>query len=197
MPLAQAQAITAARADELRAQLATKLVRWPDTITLEIGCGHGHYMAAYAQAHPHENCLAIDIIRERLERAQRKTDRAGLSNVVFLRTEASLLLENLPANIRLRRIFVLFPDPWPKRRHHKNRLMQPDFLRNLSSRCTLDARLFFRTDHEPYFAQVATLLREHSDWRSVEEPWPFEQATVFQNRAPSYHSCIAARRLPA
>jgi len=196
MPIEEAQSIIAARATELREQLAAKTSDWAGPITLEIGCGHGHFMAAYAAAHRDERCLAVDIILERLERAQKKTDRAGLTNVVFLRAEARLLVENLPASLQLQRVFVLFPDPWPKRRHHKNRLLQADFLADLARRCTPDARLYFRTDHEPYFAEVADLLQEHPNWRCVDEFWPFEQATVFQNRAPSYQSCVAALQSP-
>ncbi|MEZ5413188.1 MAG: tRNA (guanosine(46)-N7)-methyltransferase TrmB [Opitutaceae bacterium] len=192
MPIAQAQAVAAARVDDLRAQFAAKVADWSGLVTLEIGCGHGHFMAAYAAAHPDERCLAIDIIRDRLERAQRKTDRAGLTNVAFLRAEARMLIENLPESMRLKRVFVLFPDPWPKRRHHKNRLLQADFLAALARRCAPGARLYFRTDHEPYFADVATLLQDHPDWRGVDESWPFEQTTVFQDRAPGYQSCIAA-----
>lgn len=109
MPIAQAQAVAAARVDDLRAQFAAKVADWSGLVTLEIGCGHGHFMAAYAAAHPDERCLAIDIIRDRLERAQRKTDRAGLTNVAFLRAEARMLIENLPESMRLRRVFVLFP----------------------------------------------------------------------------------------
>lgn len=196
MPIEQAQAVTAARETDLRDQLAAK-VDWTGPITLEIGCGHGHFMAAYAAAHRDERCLAIDIIRDRLERAQRKTDRAGLTNVAFLRAEARMLIDNLPDALQLKRIFVLFPDPWPKRRHHKNRLLQAEFLSALAQHGTPDVRLYFRTDHDPYFAEVTELLREHPDWRCVDEPWPFEQTTVFQNRAPGYQSCIAARRITA
>ncbi|MCC6415222.1 MAG: methyltransferase domain-containing protein [Opitutaceae bacterium] len=197
MPIEQAQAIAASRESDLCAQLAAQAGDWAGPVTLEIGCGHGHFMAAYAAAHRAERCLAIDIMRDRLERAQRKTDRAGLTNVVFLRAEARMLVENLPENLRLDRIFVLFPDPWPKRRHHKNRLMQAGFLSALAQHCAPDARLFFRTDHAPYFAAAAALLGSHPDWRCVDEPWPFEQPTVFQTRAPAFQSCVAALRHPA
>jgi len=223
MSIADAEAIIESRAAELRAQLASFPDAWrsqtglfceplvggssgkqrssldalhTNGVTLEIGCGHGHFIAAYGAAHRDEPCLAIDIIAERLERAQKKLDRAGLSNVVLLRSEARLLLGNLPEWLRFRRVFVLFPDPWPKRRHHKNRLLQPDFLQTLAQHCTPDARLYFRTDHAPYFAEVVELLRTHPDWELVgdDEPWGFEQESVFQKRAAgAYQSCIAAR----
>jgi len=202
MSIAEAQSIIENRAAELRVQLAALPSDWKHAatrdgrsgVTLEIGCGHGHFIAAYAAAHCEEPCLAIDIIAERLARAQKKLDRAALTNVVLLRSEARLLLDNLPDWLRFRRVFVLFPDPWPKRRHHKNRLLQPDFLKSLARHCTADARLYFRTDHAPYFAEVAELLRTHPDWEMAGdgEPWGFEQETVFQKRAGGYYqSCIA------
>jgi len=194
MPIETAQAVTASRVADLHTQLAAKVADWTGPVTLEIGCGHGHFMAAYAAAHPEERCLAIDIIVDRLERAQRKTDRAGLTNVAFLRAEAGLFIDHLPSAFQLQRVFVLFPDPWPKRRHHKNRLLQADFLHRLAARCTPGAHLGFRTDHAPYFDEVVALLADHPDWQLVDEPWPFEQATVFQNRAPAFQSCQAALR---
>lgn len=197
MSLEQAQAVRSARQEELRAQIERTLSAWPDAFTLEIGCGHGHFLAAYAAAHPAEHCLGIDIILDRLDRAARKVQRAGTPQAAFLRAEARLFLETLPERFRLQRIFVLFPDPWPKRRHHKNRLMSSDFLHQLALRATPGARLCFRTDHEPYFAEVAGTLQSHPDWALREEPWPFEQITVFQSRAPAFQSCIAARRTPA
>jgi len=91
-------------------------------------------------------------------------------------------------------VFVLFPDPWPKRRHHKNRLISPAFLNLLSTKALPDIRLFFRTDYEPYFDAAATVILEHPDWTLVKEPWPFEYSTVFQARAASYYSFVAALR---
>ncbi|MCF7689664.1 MAG: methyltransferase domain-containing protein [Cephaloticoccus sp.] len=196
MPIEKAQAVEATRRAELQVQLDATLHNWPTTITLEIGCGHGHYLAAYAAAHPEEYCLGIDIIRDRLERAQRKTHRARLANVAFFLTEARMLVENLPEAVRLNRILVLFPDPWPKRRHAKNRLLKSTFLDLLAQKSTPTAKLFFRTDHAPYFEETKALLHEHPDWQLSDEPWPFEHITVFQSRAPDHQSCIATRRKP-
>lgn len=194
MPIEQAQAVRTAREAELRTAIGRTLTGWPEAFTLEIGCGHGHFLAAYAVAHPAEHCLGIDIILDRLDRATRKVERAGSRNAAFLRAEARMFLEVLPEHHRLRRIFVLFPDPWPKRRHHKNRLMSSSFLHLLARRATPETRLCFRTDHEPYFAEVVATLARHPDWQLRDEPWPFEQVTVFQSRAPAYQSCIAAPR---
>jgi len=194
MPLEIAQAIAASRIADLRASLAPLLqTRLP--LTLEIGCGHGHYLTGYAEAHPERFCIGIDLIGDRLDRSKRKSDRAGLKNIAWLHADVRLFLEALPLETRLAEIFLLFSDPWPKRRHWKNRVLQPEFLTTLAARAGEGARFCFRTDHEDYFSQAQAFTAEHADWRLVpEEPWPFELATVFQKRADSHQSFIARRR---
>ncbi len=190
MPIEKAQAVEATRRAELHTQLEATLHAWPQDITLEIGCGHGHFMDAYAAAHPNEYCVGIDIIRDRLERAARKTNRAGLKNVTFLLTDAQMFLEELPKTVRIKRVIVLFPDPWPKRRHHKNRLIKPEFLDLLTTKAAAGAKLYFRTDHGPYFDEAIATLKDHPAWEGASDAWPFEQETVFQTRAPTHQSSI-------
>lgn len=196
MPLEQAQALSASRLTELRARLAP-LLETPLPLTLEIGSGHGHYLTAYAEAYPERFCIGIDLIGDRLDRSLRKSERAGLKNIAWLHAEARLFLEALPEQTRLAEIFILFSDPWPKRRHWKNRVIQTDFLSALAAKATDDARLCFRTDHEPYFDYAREITANHPDWTlrtETEDPWPFELATVFQKRAESHQSFIARRR---
>jgi tRNA (guanine-N7-)-methyltransferase len=159
----------------------------------EAGCGHGHFLTAYAEAHPERICVGVDLVRERIARAIRKRDRARLANLHFLQAEARMFLEELPARATLSAVYVLFSDPWPKQRHHKHRLLQPDFLTAVAARAEKGARLYFRTDHEPYFIEAEAKVRDHPDWRLSEEPWPFETVTVFQQRAPSHRSLVALR----
>lgn len=170
------------------------LVSETPQIVWEVGCGHGHFLTAYATAHPQQTCIGVDIVRERIARATRKRIRAKLERLHFVVAEAHEFLDALPKEVRLARIFVLFPDPWPKRRHHKNRLMQRDFLDRLVQRVGQGTRLHFRTDYEPYFAQVASTLRSHPNWSLSDEPWPFELETVFQARASGYYSLTAVAK---
>jgi tRNA (guanine-N7-)-methyltransferase len=160
----------------------------------EIGCGHGHFLTAYAAAHPGELCLGIDLIGERIARATRKRDRAKLPNLHFFHAEAHDFLAALPADATLSSIVILFSDPWPKRRHHKNRLLQPAFLDVLAARAGQGTRLYFRTDHRGYFAHATAVLGAHPAWRmEPAAPWIFEMETVFQARAPAYQSLVAER----
>ena len=193
MPLELAQSLASSRLAEIRTQLAPLL---PTTrpITLEIGSGHGHYLTAYGAAHPERLCIGIDLIGDRLERSARKSNRAKLTNVAWMHADARLFVEALPADTALAEIFVLFSDPWPKRRHWKNRVIQPEFLSLLASRAGEGARLYFRTDHAHYFDQVIALINEHPRWNlDANEPWPFELPTVFQQRAESHQSLVAKR----
>jgi tRNA (guanine-N7-)-methyltransferase len=179
-----------------RADLATTLERiLPDSTPFvwELGCGHGHMLTAYAQAHPDRVCIGVDIASDRIVRAMRKRERAQLPNLFFLHAEARLFLDVMPRHAQLGAIFILFPDPWPKSRHHKHRILQPTFLDAAAERSAPDCRLYFRTDYQPYFHDAEAAVLGHPAWQITDEAWPFEFETVFQSRAPNFHSLIARR----
>ncbi len=188
------QALLAERRGALRAELGAILRDRTDRFVWEVGCGHGHFLTAYAQAHPEAVCIGIDIASDRIERATRKRDRARLPNLHFLQAEARLFLETLPIGVGLRDVFILFPDPWPKLRHRKHRILRADFLDAVAGRAARDCRLCFRTDYAPYFEDAARVVDRHDRWQICDEPWPFEYQTVFQRRAPAYQSLLARVR---
>lgn len=178
----------------LRAQLAAALPV-DGELTLEIGCGHGHWLVAYAEAHPGERCLGIDLLGERLRKCEAKRAKRGLGNVTFLKAEASEFLDALPAGARLAKVFILYPDPWPKARQNKNRFVRPDNLARLARAASTGCLLAFRTDHLDYHGWAGEQLAAHPDW-SVEAgaPWPFEAPTFFQDLLRERRDWIARRR---
>ncbi|WP_414662412.1 tRNA (guanosine(46)-N7)-methyltransferase TrmB [Horticoccus sp. 23ND18S-11] len=182
----------AARGAELRQQLQ-QILTTPQDFTWEVGCGHGHFLTAYAQAHPDQICIGIDLAAERIARAERKRTRASLPNLFFIQAEATLFVDVIPAHARISRLFVLFPDPWPKSRHHKHRVMQTGFLTQAAARAADTCELYFRTDYRPYFEDTNALIQSHPAWQHAATPWPFEYETVFQTRAAEIHSLIARR----
>jgi tRNA (guanine-N7-)-methyltransferase len=189
MPREIFDAIRTERLVGLRSAMAGILPRSDAQIVLEIGCGNGHFLTAYAAAHPNRLCVGIDLRLERITKALRKRDRTGLSNLHFLRCEARDFLHELPAGVRLLDIYMLFPDPWPKKRHHKNRLFQAGFLDELGARAEQGSRLFFRTDYKPYYDEALEIVAAHPRWRpQPAAPFPFEHLTIFQARAPTFHS---------
>jgi tRNA (guanine-N7-)-methyltransferase len=181
------------RRTALRTELAALL---PPTaaLVLELGCGHGHFLARYAAEHPGKLCVGVDMINDRIARARRKAQRARLPNCHFVRAEAREFIESLPAGVTFAEIWVLFPDPWPKKRHHKHRLLQPEFFEFLANRAGEGARLYFRTDFAGYFEAVAAFIPGLKTWQpDPSAPWALEHETVFQARAPSYQSLVAVR----
>ena len=183
-------AVLAERREEIQQKLHP-ILAGRQMFLLEVGSGHGHFLTAYATAHPEKLCIGIDIVSERVARALRKRVRAALPNLHFIRAEARLFLQALPAQARISEVFILFPDPWPKSRHHKHRILQPAFLASLAERAAPDCRLYFRTDHRPYFENARATVRDSAQWRLLDAPWPFEFETVFQSRAEQHDSFIA------
>lgn len=166
--------------------------RLADGLTLEIGCGHGHWLTAYSESSPEEACIGIDLITKRIEKSNKKKKRRDLPYLFFFKTEAKEFLENLPDSLILKRTVLLFPDPWPKKRHHKRRLIQHPFLDLLAARSVPNAELCFRTDHQDYFSWSVDQINCIDSWRiDPEAAWPFEHETFFQNILPEYQTLIA------
>ena len=160
----------------------------------EVGSGHGHFLTALAQSNPAQTFIGIDIAKDRVARGQRKQARARLPRLHFLQAEATDFLEARPPGNVIEATYILFPDPWPKRRHEKNRLIQPEFLAQLASRSAPRARLHFRTDHSPYFRDAHTRVAQHPGWRLLDpKEWGFDYETIFQQKAPSFESLVAER----
>lgn len=161
-------------------------------LTLEIGCGHGHFLTAYAEEHKEERCLGLDIIRRRIEKATEKAEKRSLDHLKFIKAEAKEFLTGLPEEVKIKNLFILFPDPWPKKRHHKNRIIQKKFLNSLMPRMTKESRLYFRTDHQEYFTWAEEVIDANPNWeRTNDEEWPFESSSYFQDLMDEYQSLIA------
>ncbi|MFM7241328.1 MAG: tRNA (guanine(46)-N(7))-methyltransferase TrmB [Opitutia bacterium] len=188
-----AEARRQANVERLRGTLAAAL-DGRTSLTFELGCGHGHWLAAYAAAHPEEFCVGIDLISHRVERSQRKQMLGKLANVLFLKAEATEFLDALPAAPVLRKIFILYPDPWPKKKHHKNRFINAENLARLAAHAATGARLHFRTDDADYHAWTRDHLAAHPAWRPMTDaPWPFERTTFFEERMKDKRDLVAER----
>jgi tRNA (guanine-N7-)-methyltransferase len=187
-------ACTAERYATLAATLAA-LYPEPTSIIFEVGCGHGHLLTAYAAAHPETRCLGVDLVTKRIERAVRKQTRLALDNLVFLKADAAEILAMLPPHVRLAGIFVLFPDPWPKKRHHRRRLLQTDLLDALAARSVPGAWLALRTDDVAFFTWAKTQINNNLSWNITPGlVWPFEHTSYFQEIKGPHQSLVAIKR---
>jgi tRNA (guanine-N7-)-methyltransferase len=130
-------------------------------VVLEIGFGMGETTAAIAAAHPHVNFLGVEMHLPGVGALLRRLDAQGLANVRVLRRDAVDVVERLLPRACLAGIHVYFPDPWPKKRHHKRRLLQPPFVHALAQRLAPGGYLHVATDWQPYAEEIlATLSAE-------------------------------------
>lgn len=182
------------RIESIRAAVVEAISARSGSVLVEFGCGHGHWLTDYAVAHPNTICLGLDILSARVRKANAKRDRRGLAHLRFLKAEASEFLEAWPPEYRMDAVFMLFPDPWPKKRHHKNRMIQTAFLDQVANRMPSGGRFHFRTDDESYFQWAREHFEMHPEWSvSSDLPWPWEAPTYFQSMMKSWSSLIAVR----
>jgi tRNA (guanine-N7-)-methyltransferase len=171
------------------AKTCAELFPDPCQITFETGCGHGHFLAAYAESFPHERCLGIDLVTKRIEKAANKATKRNLSNLSFLKADLFEFLEVLPAHIQFQRVFMLFPDPWPKKRHHRKRMLNHNFLETIANRMSITGDLCFRTDHPDLFEWAMEHIESNPYWEmSTTGEWPFEHSSFFQDLMESWQS---------
>jgi tRNA (guanine-N7-)-methyltransferase len=172
-------------------ELSKSLSLTNNLFDLEIGCGHGHWLNAYSDINRDITCVGIDLISKRIQKSNNKKDSFGRNNLFFYKAEANEFLHFKPLNIKIRNIFILFPDPWPKKRHHKRRLIQNEFLDLLKLHVCDKSLIYFRTDHLDYFKWTEEKFQNSQNWKIIGDKWPFEHETFFQNLLPNYKSLVA------
>jgi len=125
---------------------------------LEIGCGMGQATAAIAHAHPQVNYLGIEVHSPGVGSLLKLIDQAQLANLRLIQHDAVEVVEHMIALDSLAGVHVFFPDPWPKKRHHKRRLIQPPFAHLLASRLVPGGYIHLATDWQDYAEQMLEVL---------------------------------------
>lgn len=134
-------------------------------LSLEIGCGTGHFILERARANPYRNYLAIDIFNRGCYKTCRKLEDEGIVNVRVVRAEARQFLTHHLAPASLSEIFINCPDPWPKKRHRRRRLVNAEFLRLAACLLRPEGDFYFSSDVANYAQEVAQALGENPDYR--------------------------------
>jgi tRNA (guanine-N7-)-methyltransferase len=150
-------------------------------VELDLGAGDGGFAIAYAQQHPGINLVAVERLLGRVRKIEKRAARNELANVRVLRLEFGYTVRHLllPGSISV--AHIMFPDPWPKRRHWDRRLVQPDFVRDLAAALRPGGEFRFTTDHADYFetAQAAVVEAGVLE-RAPEWDWSLDPKTDFQ-----------------
>lgn len=144
---------------------------------LEIGFGMGETTATIAQSHPENDYLGIEVHTPGVGTLLRRIAALGLANIRIVQHDAIEVLQHMIAPATLDGVHVFFPDPWPKKRHHKRRLVQAPFLALLVSRMKPCAYLHVATDWEDYALQMLEVLSS--------EPALTNTAEAFADRPPT------------
>jgi tRNA (guanine-N7-)-methyltransferase len=135
---------------------------------LEIGFGGGEHLAEQARRNPDAGIIGCEPFIEGMAKALTQIDAGGLSNVRLRMDDARPLIDGLAPG-SLARVFIMFPDPWPKKRQQKRRLIQPDFLDSLHRACRKGARVRFATDVASYADEALWRFLQHGGYRWLAE----------------------------
>ena len=149
---------------------------------VEIGFGKGRYLVGRAQNEPQRRFLGIEVARSYFHLATQRAARRSLSNLVLIRGEALFVIAALlPAGFA-RAVHVYFPDPWPKARHHRRRLFDPETVDLVLGLLVPGGELYFATDFIEYGELVAELLASHPGCRieRLTGGWPEGARTNYE-----------------
>lgn len=120
-------------------------------LEVDLGSGDGSYTLALAEHYPDRNFLAVERLMGRVEKTCRGAKERGLTNLKVLRLESAYTAEWLLPRGSVSRLHLVCPDPWPKAKHHRRRLIQQQFLETVHKLLVPQGVFIFKTDHEEYF----------------------------------------------
>lgn len=127
-------------------------------VHIEIGSGKGTFLVNQARARPDDNFLGIEWARKYYRHAVDRIGRWGLTNVRIIRTDAAVFLADFITDSSVECFHIYFPDPWPKKRHHKRRFISPANMEHLIRCLKTGGQLKIATDHEDYFQVIHELI---------------------------------------
>jgi tRNA (guanine-N7-)-methyltransferase len=167
-------------------------------VWLEVGFGGGEHLAAQAAANPRIGMIGAEVFENGVVKLLGEIERQKLQNIRLFIEDARLLLAALPEK-SLARVFILFPDPWPKLRHHKRRMVSRETLDRLAFVMADGAELRLATDDRAYLAWMLEHTTQHADfdwlargpedWRERPQDWPatrYEQKAIAAGRQPAF-----------
>lgn len=127
-------------------------------LEIDLGCGDGSFLVAMASHYPERNFLGVERLLGRVRKVIRKAEKNSLLNLKVLRLELSYTIEWLLPDHCANRMHLLFPDPWPKKKHHKRRMVNKSFCESLVRILKEDGEFLFKTDHPDYFEESMLAL---------------------------------------
>jgi len=164
---------------------------------VDLGCGDGSFLRAVAHSMPEKNFLGIERLHGRIRSSERKA--VDQSNVRLLQIESSYAVRYLLPAGSVETFYLLFPDPWPKRRHHPHRLVTPDFLNSVHVALQKNGVIYIATDHLDYFRKIQDIAESNSSFAFAEldvelPPTGFE--LIFRQKGTPIHWLVLRKISP-
>jgi tRNA (guanine-N7-)-methyltransferase len=142
----------------------------PQPLEVELGCGDASFLVEYARRYPALNFIGVERLLGRIQKLDRKGRRAGLVNLRGVRIESSYFLQYLLPSHSASALHIYFPDPWPKKKHHKYRLIGESFPALACAALVPGGKIYLRTDDRDYFAQMTDAFGASKLFRKIESP---------------------------
>ncbi len=172
--------------DSLLVQLSTilaplklaELFPQPQPLEVELGCGDASFLAEYARRNPQKNFIGVERLLGRIQKLDKKGRRIGLTNTRGVRIESAYFLEYLLPPHGAAALHIYFPDPWPKKKHRRHRLIGETFPALARRALAPGGTVFLRTDDADYFQQMNEVFAAAKEFETVATPAALAEITT-------------------
>lgn len=135
-------------------------------LNLEIGIGNGEFLANMAAYKAEENFLGVEVFKKIFKLAEKRANKNQFGNIKIIQFDAALILRLMKED-SLSNVYVNFPDPWPKKKHKRRRLLKPDYMQLIVSRLKKGGLMQIATDHDDYAEEINENLKEVQGIKSI------------------------------
>jgi tRNA (guanine-N7-)-methyltransferase len=142
----------------------------PQPLQVELGCGDASFLAEYARRIPDQNFIGVERLLGRIQKLDRKGRRAGLANLRGVRIESAYFLKYLLPPHAATALHIYFPDPWPKKKHRRHRLINEQFPGLARVALVPGGVVYLRTDDADYFSQMTEVFDASKEFSKIETP---------------------------
>ena len=150
----------------------------PLPLEVELGCGDASFLVEYARQNPGTNFIGVERLLGRIQKLHRKGKKWALTNLRGVRIESAYFLQYLLPEHSAQALHIYFPDPWPKKKHRKFRLINESFPALARRALTANGVVYLRTDDLDYFEQMTEVFKAAADFRAVPTPATLAEITT-------------------
>jgi len=178
-----------------------ELFAQPQPLEVELGCGDASFLAEYARCNPEKNFIGVERLLGRLQKLDKKGRRLGLKNVRGVRIESAYFLQYLLPAHAASALHIYFPDPWPKKKHRRHRLVNDAFPALARAALAPGGTVFLRTDDADYFQQMNEVFGAADFFEPAETPAALAEITTDFERdfnaqwIPTLHAAFQLRTM--